>query len=231
MICRQIDFVPTLSSLRAWAVRPPLPVTNVAANTDKRKEVSRSRVLSEAELATISKACGDDDFGQIVRLLILTGQRVAEIAELRWDEIDADQITLAPDRVKNKRAHTIPLTPAAHELLGPRSNRAHVFGRSDTGYRGHGNAKLRLDERLDIPAWRIHDIRRSVATGMAEHGVQPHVIEAVLNHVSGYKAGVAGIYNRASYSKEKRGALNLWGEHMTAIVEGRAAVVVPMKRV
>jgi integrase len=220
----------TLSALWAWAVRQGLPVTNVAANTEKRKEVSRSRVLSEAELATIWKACGDDDFGRIVRLLILTGQRVAEIAELRWDEIEADQITLAPDRVKNKRAHTIPLTPSAHELLGPRSNRAHIFGRSDTGYRGHGNAKLRLDERLDIPAWRIHDIRRSVATHMAELGVQPHVIEAVLNHVSGHKAGLAGIYNRASYGKEKRDALTMWAEHVTAIVEGHAASVVPMRR-
>jgi hypothetical protein len=66
---------------------------------------------------------------------------------------------------------------------------------------------------------------------MAELGVQPHIVEAVLNHVSGHKGGVAGIYNRATYDKEKRGALNLWAEHVTAVVEGLAAVVVPLKRV
>jgi integrase len=76
----------------------------------------------------------------------------------------------------------------------------------------------------------VHDLRRTVATRMAELGVQPHVIEAVLNHVSGHKGGVAGIYNRATYDKEKREALNLWAEHVTALVEGRKAAIVPMRR-
>jgi integrase len=75
-----------------------------------------------------------------------------------------------------------------------------------------------------------HDLRRTVATRMAELGVQPHIIEAVINHVSGHKGGVAGIYNRASYDKEKREALNLWAEHVMATVEGRIATVVPLKR-
>ena len=65
---------------------------------------------------------------------------------------------------------------------------------------------------------------------MAGIGVQPHIIEAVLNHISGHKSGVAGIYNRATYDKEKREALNLWAEHLLAVIEGRKAVVVPMKR-
>jgi integrase len=76
----------------------------------------------------------------------------------------------------------------------------------------------------------VHDLRRTVATRMAELGVPPHIIEAVLNHVSGHKSGVAGIYNRATYDKEKREALNLWAEHLLAVIEGRKAVVVPMKR-
>lgn len=220
----------TLSALWAWAIRQGLPGTNIAANTEKRKEASRDRVLSESELQQIWNACGDDDFGRNIKLLILTGQREAEIGQLRWDEVHDDEIILTPNRVKNKRAHTIPLSSPARELIGPRINwRTHIFGRSDSGFKGHSNCKVRLDKQLGIPAWRIHDIRRSVATGMAELGIQPHIIEAVLNHVSGHKAGVAGIYNRASYSKEKRQALDLWAEHVTAIVEGRTTVV-PLKR-
>jgi integrase len=209
----------TLRALWSWAIRQGLPLTNVAANTDKRKEASRDRVLSETELAAIWKACGDDDFGRIIKLLILTGQRQSEIAELRWDEVKDNEIVLTPDRVKNKRAHVIPLTAPTRELIGPRSSHLRVFGRTDAGFKGHGYAKANLDRRIgSIQPWVIHDVRRSVATHMAELGVLPHVVEAVLNHVSGHKAGVAGVYNRASYSKEKREALTLWAEHVEVLV-------------
>jgi hypothetical protein len=77
-----------------------------------------------------------------------------------------------------------------------------------------------LDARLRLAPWRLHDIRRSVATGMAEIGIQPHIIEAVLNHVSGHKAGVAGVYNRATYLPEKTAALTQWAEHLQAVVAG-----------
>jgi hypothetical protein len=73
-----------------------------------------------------------------------------------------------------------------------------------------------------MPAWRLHDIRRTVATGMAEIGMQPHIIEAVLNHISGHKAGFAGIYNRATYLPEKTDALNRWAAHLLSVVEGKA---------
>jgi hypothetical protein len=75
----------------------------------------------------------------------------------------------------------------------------------------------------------LHDLRRSVATHMAELGVQPHIVEAVLNHVSGHKAGVAGIYNKAAYEREKRQALAIWADHVMAAVEGRASNVVPLR--
>jgi hypothetical protein len=94
-------------------------------------------------------------------------------------------------------------------------------------------AKARLNERIggSIEDWGHHDLRRTMATMMADElHIQPHIIEALLNHVSGHKAGVAGIYNRASYLPERRHALALWAEHVMALVEGRAAVVVPMKR-
>jgi integrase len=210
----------TLTGLWAWAIRQGLPLSNVAANTDKRKETSRDRVLSESELASIWTQSEDDDFGRIVRLLILTGQRENEIARLRWDEVHDDEIILPSSRTKNKRVHVIPLAELAGGLIGPRSNhRTHVFGQADTGFQAIGAAKRRLAKRVNIPAWTIHDIRRSVATHMAEKlGVQPHIIEAVINHVSGHKAGVAGIYNRASYSREKREALDLLARHVLKVV-------------
>jgi hypothetical protein len=80
-----------------------------------------------------------------------------------------------------------------------------------------------------LKPWTLHDLRRSVATGIAELGVAPQIVEAVLNHVSGHKAGVAGVYNRATYEKEKHAALVLWAEHVLATVEGRPATVVPMR--
>src|SRR4029077_4793522 len=109
------------------------------------------------------------------------------------------------------------------------AGRVHVFGRDDVaGFRGWGVSKQRLDERIakagaPLAPWVVHDLRRTVATRMAELGVPPHIVEAVLNHVSGHKAGVAGIYNRATYGREKRDALNLWAEQVLAVVEGRAA--------
>jgi integrase len=104
-----------------------------------------------------------------------------------------------------------------------------------TPFQGYNIAKHELDARVaergkPVTHWTLHDLRRTCATRMAELGVQPHIIGAVLNHVSGHKGGVAGIYNRATYDKEKREALNLWAEHVTALVEGRAAKVLPLKR-
>ena len=139
---------------------------------------------------------------------------------------------LSAERVKNKRKHTVPLSDAAKTILDQFRNegRSCVFGRADSGFGGWNWSKQELDAHAAIAPWTLHDLRRTVATRMAELGVQPHIIEAVLNHVSGHKSGVAGIYNRATYDKEKREALNLWAEHVMATVEGRAATVVPLKR-
>jgi integrase len=226
----------SLSALFGWTMREGirLPEGNVAAYTNKREEKSRERVLTNAELKAIWAACDGErsDFGPVVRLLLLTGQRRKEIGLLRWDEVHDEQIILPGSRTKNKRSHVIPLSePAKAIIAGLEAGRTYVFGRDDTGFQGWGLAKRALDARLsDVSEWTLHDLRRTVATRMAELGVQPHIIEAVLNHVSGHKGGVAGIYNRATYDREKREALNLWAEHVTALVEGRKAVVVPMRR-
>ena len=157
-----------------------------------------------------------------------------EIAHLQWGEVTADNITLPGSRTKNKRSHIIPLSEPAKDIITSikPSKRIHVFGRDDSGFHGWSKCRYRLDEKLGdaVADWVLHDLRRTAATRMAELGVQPHIIEAVINHVSGHKGGVAGIYNRAAYDKEKREALTLWAEHVMALVEGRKAVVGPMRR-
>jgi integrase len=96
---------------------------------------------------------------------------------------------------------------------------------AECGFQGWSKCKAALDEQTkSIDAWRLHDIRRTAATRMAELGAQPHVVEAVLNHVSGHKAGVAGIYNRSSYAAEKKAALDLWGAHVQTLVRSQGKV-------
>jgi integrase len=172
-----------------------------------------------------------------VKLLLLTGQRAEEIAGLSWSEIDLDRgvIKLPGERTKNHRPHTIPLAPMAADILAARERRKDrdlVFGTGNGGFDGWSKAKVALDAKLNIAAWRIHDLRRTAATGMADVGIQPHVIEAVLNHVSGSKAGVAGIYNRSDYKTEKASALALWANQLSVILGGRPAAgnVRPMRR-
>lgn len=192
-------------------------------------------MLSDAELKTIWAACAGDDYGAVLRLLMLTGQRAQEIGSLRWGEVHDDQIVLPAERTKNSRAHIVPLSEPARAIVGAFNNkgRTHVFGRDDTGFQGWSKAKEKIDARIAavgaLPHWTPHDLRRTVATRMAELGVQPHVVEAVLNHASG-RSGVAGIYNRATYAREKRDALYLWAEHLLAVIESRKAAIVPLKR-
>jgi len=228
-----------LSTFFSWAIKKgiDLPKGNVASYTEKQKENSRARVLSDGEFKTIWGACHDDAFRAILKLLLLTGQRKSEIGFLRWDEVRDEQILLPGARTKNKRDHAVPLSDAAKEILERfhADGRTHVFCRYDTGFGGWNTAKLELDARIakagkSLEHWTLHDLRRTAATRMADLGVQPHIVEAVLNHVSGHKADVAGIYNRATYDKEKREALNLWADHVMAKVEGRAANVLPLKR-
>jgi integrase len=225
----------SLSAFFSWAMREGLVEANPVVGTERRPERSRDRVLTDAELRAIWAAtAGEDDYSAIVRLLALTALRADEIASLRWSEVVEDQIVLPASRTKNSRQHVVPLASPAKTILearSPRPDRDFVFGRRlDRGFAGWSACKAALDARIAesgavIPPWTNHDLRRTAATRMAELGVGPHVIEAALNHVSGHKAGVAGIYNRSTYEREKRVALDLWADHLTAIVEGRKNVV------
>ena len=204
----------TLSAVFSWAMREGLALSNPVVNTNKRDEHPRDRVLSNDEIGRIWNAAGDDAFGTIIKLLILTGQRRSEISELRWSEIGADAIQLPSERAKNRRAHVVPLAPTARALLEKLPRNGEAVFRSPAW----STCKGELDKRSGVSSWVIHDIRRSVATGMADIGIAPHIIEAVLNHVSGHKGGVAGIYNRSSYAAEKAAALARWDEHVASIV-------------
>jgi len=223
-----------LASMYTWAMRSGLTDANPAANTPKPAiGRSRERVLTNEELGAIWRAGGDDDHGRIVKLLILTAARRAEIGGMCWAELDfgAGVWTLPAARSKNGRAHTLPIMPAMRAILDQvprRATRDQVFGeRGAGGFAGWTSGKSTLDTKSGVTSWVLHDIRRSVATGMANLNVQPHIIEEVLGHSGGQKAGVAGIYNRATYAAAVRTALATWHDHVRAIVAGGERKVLP----
>jgi len=218
-----------LSAVFTWAMGEGLADGNPVVGTNKAmEEVSRDHVLRDTELAAIWKACREDDYGRIVRLLILTGQRRDEVGAMHSEEINMEQATwsIPRERTKNGLPHDVPLSNAALAILrsAPRDDRRSlVFGDGVGGFQGWSRAKSALDRRMAktgvmVRPWRLHDLRRTAATRLGELGTLPHVVEAILNHISGHKAGVAGIYNRATYAKEKRSALNAWGEHLRQCV-------------
>jgi integrase len=240
----------SLSAFCSWAIREGYIDANPVSYTNKAIETgARERVLTDAELARIWRACGDDPYGVVVKLLMLTGARREEIGGLRWSEVDLDEatITLPPPRTKNKREHVIPLVPMARDLIAAQPRRIDtdgspcdlVFGRGQRGRGDWSGSRADLDTRIaatgkPLTAWVLHDLRRTLSTAL--HGepfkVPPHVVETLLGHVSGHKAGVAGVYNRAPYLDERRRALTRWARHITALVSGElsTAEVVTLRR-
>ena len=158
---------------------------------------NRANVFSQtSEIKIIWNTLPEGDFADIVKVFFLTGQRATEISDLRWDEIDfeKDVIRLPSHRTKIAAA-TQSRCPRWCALFWRRANRTAeiMFSVSlNADFSGWSKAKRRLDEAIKIPEWQIHDLRRTAATGLGELGVFPHVIEAILNHVSGTRTGVAG---------------------------------------
>jgi len=226
----------SLSKFFNWACGEGLTESNPAALCNRNPEQSRDRVLTRQEIKKLWAGLSDNDYGDILKLLVLTGQREAEISDLQWSEIDfeRDVISLPPSRTKNKRPHCIPMAPTVRSILEarPRNGREFVFGVGQKrGFTGWSRAKTNLDEAVKIPNWRVHDIRRSTATHMNEIGIPPWIVEAVLNHVSGHKSGIAGVYNRATHEAEKANALSRWDAAVAAIIEGRDSNVTPLRGV
>jgi integrase len=220
--------------------------------------------LVPAELRVIWKALPDDQYGAIIKLLLLTLQREGEIAGLRRSELHDTVAILPEERTKNGRAHVVPLSDAAIEIIDAQPIRTTedgkprdlIFGFGPGPFSGWSKSKGRLDDKIEeeagapLPNWTLHDLRRTAATyiggGLPAHQlaklsprdkklaeglkVQPHVREAILNHVSGYRAGVSGVYDRSTYEREKRQALDLWAGHLLAIVEARESNIASIRR-
>jgi integrase len=165
--------------------------------------------------------CPDNDYGRIIQLLMLTGCRRDEIGSLQWSEINlkARTITLPPARTKNHNEHVVPLTGKALAILQAvqkkRAGREHVFGKGQGGYSGWSKSKVALDAAAKLKDWTLHDIRRTVRTGLGRLGVAPHVAEAVLNHLP---AKLIRTYDRNSYEIEKRAALEQWASHLAVAI-------------
>lgn len=227
-----------LSAFFTWAMGEGLAEANPVIGTNKAAgEIkARDRVLTDKELATVWNGVLENDYGCIVRLLILTGCRRDEIGSLRWSEInkEARLIVLPGERTKNGRTHEVPLSKVALEIIGSiphRVNRDFVFGEGKGGFSGWSKAKAALDAQLGLKPWRLHDLRRTASTRMGDVGIQPHIIEAVINHVSGHKAGVAGVYNRSTYANEKRAALDALSNYvMVAVANADGSNVQRLKR-
>jgi len=190
------------------------------------KHKSRDRVLTDDELARIWKHTGecDDTAHTVIRLLLLTAQRTGEVCGIAWDEIDFEQRvwTMAGTRTKNHKPHAVPLSESALDLLRkiPRTTSPLVFparGKPGQPYAGYTKPKAAIDEATGITGWTLHDLRRTAATGMAKHGVSPHVIERILNHTGGTFGGVAGVYNRFQYMPEMRVALEDWEKQLVGL--------------
>jgi integrase len=228
----------SLSAYFTWLAREGYLDANPVAFTNQAEEKKRERVLSDEELRIIWQALDDwgpsDQFGVIVKLLMLTGARRSEIGGLLWDEISDTLITLPPERTKGGREHLVPLSEPALSILKtlPRrpmpdgTPREHVFG-NGCGYQNWSRAKAELDARLtaaghELEHWTLHDFRRSVSTSLHDRfGVPPHVVEEILGHTGGHKGGVAGTYNKALYLEERRRALERWGAHIMGVVTGK----------
>ena len=217
------------SALFAWAVAEGWIEQNpmIGLRKTSRPE-SRTRVLSHAELAAIWNACDGDDYGRIIRLLVLLGSRRQEIGGMRWDELNQDKgsWTLPARRSRNGRPHTITLPLLARAIIAgiPRNGRDFLFGKRGVGFTAWSAPKRALDQRLGdaVLSWRLHDLRRSMATLLADDlHVEPHLIEATLNHYDGHRRGVAGVYNRATYERGIRLTLERWEQHVLAFVEGK----------
>jgi integrase len=210
-----------------WALgRGDVDVDPCAGIAKPGAETKRDRVLSDDELARVWRAAANAayPFGHAIQLLILTGQRREEVGAMQWSEIDFTTRvwTLPAARAKNNVEHVVPLSEAALSLLRnlPRFGRAgFVFTTTGaTAISGWSRAKQQLDNASAVADWTIHDLRRTVATGLAGLGVAMPVVEKILNHVSGSFGGVAGVYQRFAFADEKREALDKWAARVAGIV-------------
>ena len=203
------------------------------------KETSRDRILADAEIVSLWQASAElgETYAPFIRALLLTGQRLREVAGMRWSEIDqkAKTWTIPGERTKNAQTHIVPLSRQAQAIIeaAPRiADSDFIFSTTGEGpINGFSKLKGRLDGKLKFAEhWTFHDARRSVASGLQGLGFSTEIIERALNHKSGAFKGVAGVYQKNPLSDEKRAALQAWADHVDRLVNGKTATVVPMRR-
>jgi integrase len=207
------------------------------------EETARDRVLSLDELHLVWNATDrlGFPFGPITKLLILTGQRRSEVGDMEWNEIDVEKCiwTIPAVRSKNKRQHVVPLSPEATEIIHslPRfAGSKFLFSSGDTPPSGFSKAKVRLDKLIaeangePIPPFVLHDLRRSAASGMAAIGIDLHVIERALNHISGSFSGIVGVYQRHKYEDDVRRALEAWARQIVSLINKETGNIVELVR-
>jgi integrase len=224
----------------SWALRRGAVAANpwVATPRPLARETPRERVLTDAEVGAVYNAAGalTEPLGVLVRLLILTGQRRGEVAGMRWSELDLDAglWSMPGERTKNGRAHTTPLTAEAMGLIRSVKRRVEsdlVFENARrTPFTTFRPLKQALDAEIakaaggrPIAPYVLHDLRRSIATGLQRLGVRLEVTEAILNHVSGSRGGIIGVYQRHQWQPEKAAAMRAWTAHVLAVAAGKPA--------
>jgi integrase len=244
----------TLGRLRAlfnWAIeKDRVAASPIARMKLPTREQARDRVLSDDELRWFWQASDEIGwpFGPLAKLLLLTAQRRDEVAGMEWREIDLVKRvwTIPRHKAKNDRVHEVQLSDAALDVLRslPRVGDGLVFTTTgETPVSGFSKAKRRLDELMleakqaevgtrkgdAIAGWTLHDLRRTAATGMAQMNFPPHVVDKVLNHVSGTIRGVAAVYNRFAYLDERRAALEAWGNYLAGQIQMTSSNVIKFR--
>ena len=220
-----------------WAIRRGSIEANPFAALPINPTVKRERVLTDAELRAIWQATAKPgSFNLIVRMLMLTAQRRDEVADMAWSELsdDCSTWTIPASRAKNGVDSIVPLAPQVQAILeaAPRyAGNALCFPGERGAFSGWSKSKERLDRDSGVKDWRLHDLRRTAATGLQKLGVRLEVTEAVLNHIAGSRAGIVGVYQKHTWADEKRAALAAWGDRVEAIVSGAepASNVTPIR--
>lgn len=212
------------------------------------KEKSRDRVLTDDEIKLFWQACTIEGqpWGHLGKMLLLTGQRLGEVVNMTDREVSGDLWHLTADRTKNGRAHDVPLSEAARDVLDAvervKGDAGYLFTTTgESALQGYHKGRNHIANRMveiasqeqgvavAIPHWTFHDLRRTAATGMARLGIPVRITEAVLNHVSGTAGGIVSVYQRHDYADEKRQALDAWARFVGDLVEGGADNVVRLE--
>lgn len=189
---------------------------------------ARERVLTEEELKAVYRASLrlKNSFYGLVALLVHTGQRQGEISRLKWEHL-SDAITLPKELTKNGRQHRFPIGPGTVQFLArlPR-NSSYVFPskRTESHITGFSEAKRDFDRECGVIGWTLHDLRRTYATGLQKLGIRLEVIEALLNHISGTRAGIVGVYQRYDYWPEMTDAVAKWEQYLSTLLTGTLPV-------